>query len=100
MPRKLLRGQLRFSSLGETERMAVLLIAATLPLAGAFFLKEPSELLSAYPAAVGVMLIVNGALLLLADRFSGKKGRNGLSLGGAFGVGIFQLLATFPGISR
>lgn len=100
MPRKLLRGHLRFSSLGETERMAVLLIAATLPLAGAFFLKEPSELLSAYPVAVGVMLIVNGILLLLADRFSVKKGRDGLSLGGAFGVGIFQLLATFPGISR
>ena len=100
LTRKLFCGQFRFSSLNETERMAVLLITATVPLAGAFFLKNPSELLSAYPAAVGAMLIVNGVLLLLADRFAGKKEKTALSIKGAFGVGVFQLLATVPGISR
>ena len=100
MPRKLLRGRFRFLALNETERMAVLLIVATVPLAGAFFLKDASELLSAYPAAVGSLLIVNGILLLLADRFARKTSGGGLSIGGAFGVGVFQLFATFPGISR
>ena len=100
LPRKLWLVRFRLSLLSETERMAVLLIVATMPLAGAFFLKDSSELLSAYPAAVGAMLIVNGAMLLLADRFSGKKKREALSVRGALGVGLFQLMATVPGISR
>ena len=37
MPLKLVRGKFRFQRLNETERMALLLILATLPLAGAFF---------------------------------------------------------------
>jgi undecaprenyl-diphosphatase len=97
---KLLRGQYRFSLLNESERMAVLLVVATVPLAGAFFLKDSLEMLSAYPAAVGGMLIVNGILLLLADCFSAGKGRKALSVKGAFGIGLFQLLASLPGISR
>ena len=100
LPRKLFARKLRWSSMEEAEKMAVLLTLATVPLAGAFFLKEPSELLSAYPAAVGAMLIANGVLLLLADRFSGADGKRLLSRRGALGVGIFQLFASFPGISR
>ena len=98
--RKLLRGQFRLSLLNESERMAVLLVFATVPLAGAFLLKDSLEMLSAYPAVIGVMLMLNGALLLLADRFSAGKGRRALSVKGAFGVGLFQLFATVPGISR
>lgn len=100
MLRKLCGGHFRISSLNEAERMALLLIAATLPLAGAFFVKDCSEWLSAYPKAVGVLLIANGILLLTADRFSAKKGNRLLSVRGALGVGIFQLFATLPGISR
>ena len=73
---------------------------ATLPLAGAFFLKDHAEWLSAYPAAVGCLLILNGCLLRLSDRFAKKNAKGTLSVGGAMGVGIFQLFAAFPGISR
>ena len=100
LPRKLWHVRFRLSLLNESERMALLLCLATLPLAGAFFLKDKAELLSAYPAAVGCLLILNGFLLLLSDRFAKKKGKDALSVRGAVGVGVFQLFAAFPGISR
>ena len=100
MTDKLLHGRFRMGSLSETERMAVLLIVATIPLAGGFFLKDFSEYLSAYPSVIGAMLILNGILLWITDRFVGRKGKASLSVKGALGVGVFQLCATFPGISR
>ncbi|MBQ3489202.1 MAG: undecaprenyl-diphosphate phosphatase [Clostridia bacterium] len=100
MPYKLLRGKFRLGILTETERMALLLVLATLPLAGAFFVKDYSEWIAGSFRLVGTLLIANGVLLLLADRFSVMKGKDMLSPKGAIGVGLFQLLATVPGISR
>ena len=100
MGRKLLCGQFRLSTLSETERMTLLLIFATVPLAGGFFLKKTAERLCAFPVMIGLMLILNGFLLLLADRFSRKRGKGSLSAKGALGIGFFQLFATLPGISR
>ena len=100
MPVTLLKNGFRIGALHETERMALLLILATLPLLGAFFVKDYTELLSNYARAVGLLLIFNGLLLLISDRFSGKKKGALLSPAGAVGVGLFQLLATVPGISR
>lgn len=100
MPCKLMRGKLGMSALSETERMALLLVLATIPLAGGLFLKDFSECLSAYPRVVGAMLILNGVLLWATDRLANREGKDLLSAKGALGVGIFQLCATFPGISR
>ena len=100
MSRKAIGGHFRVSSLTETERMALLLIFATLPLAGALFLKDDLELIALYPRAVGALLVVNGILLLTADRFSAKRARKPLSVRGAVGIGFFQLFAVLPGISR
>jgi undecaprenyl-diphosphatase len=100
MPCKLMRGKLGISALSETERMALLLVLATIPLAGGLFLKDFSECLSAYPRVVGAMLILNGVLLWATDRLANREGKDLLSAKGALGVGIFQLCATFPGISR
>ena len=100
MPIKLLKGKFHLNLLNETERMALLLILATLPLAGAFFVKDDLEWIGGYARLVGLLLILNGFLLLIADRFSGKKKKTELSVKGAVGVGLFQLLATLPGISR
>ena len=100
MPVKLLKGRLRADALNETERMALLLVLATLPLAGAFFVKDDLEWIAGYARLVGLLLVLNGLLLLIADRFAKKKGETLLSCKGALGVGVFQLLATVPGISR
>ncbi len=99
-PYHLLRGKFRRNVLNETERMALLLILATLPLAGAFFVKDSLEWISESVRLIGALLVLNGLLLLIADRFSAKKGKTLLSPKGALGVGMFQLLATVPGISR
>lgn len=97
---KLLRGRLGKEAVSESERMALLLAVATAPMAAGLFLKEPLERLSAYPAVIGVALMLNGSLLLLSDRFSKRNGKALLSVWGAVGVGLFQLLAIVPGISR
>lgn len=100
MTDKLLHGRFRMGALSETERMALFLIVATIPLAGGFFLKDFSQILSAYPHVIAFMLILNGILLWMTDRFSSRKGKGSLSVKGALGIGFFQLCATFPGISR
>ena len=100
MPIKLRKGRFCINALNETERMALLLILATLPLAGAFFVKDDLEWIGGYAGLVGILLVLNGLLLLIADYFSGKKKGSSLSVNGALGVGLFQLLATVPGISR
>ena len=100
MPMKFLKSKFRVEALNESERMALLLIVATVPLLGAFFVKDRLEWIGGYVRLVGLLLVLNGLLLLAADRFPGKKNGALLSLKGAFGTGIFQLLATLPGISR
>ena len=100
MPVKLLKNGFRMKELNETERMAMLLVLATLPLLGAFFVRGYTELLSECARAIGLLLVFNGILLLISDRFSRKRKGASLSPAGAVGVGIFQLFATVPGISR
>lgn len=100
MTGKLFRGKFHFSTLKEMEKMAFLLVIATLPLAFSFFVKDAVEFLSGYARAVGLILILNGALLLIADRFSKKRGCALLTPMGAWGVGLFQLAALIPGLSR
>ena len=100
MPVKLLKSKFRVEALQEAERMALLLVIATLPLVGAFFVKDYLTWMIGYVRLIGGLLALNGLLLLIADRFSKKKGNSSLSLKGALGVGLFQLLATVPGISR
>lgn len=95
---KLFRGRFRFSSCTQAERMVLLLTVATVPLALALFLEDAVETVALYPRVVGLLLILNGAMLLLADGFKGK--RKDLSPKRAFGIGLFQLLAIAPGISR
>lgn len=97
---KVLRGKLRFSAYTETERMVVLLVAATLPMAAAIFLKDSVEMLALYPRVIGAILLINGILLLFADFFARRSGDVLLKPAGALGIGIFQLAAIVPGLSR
>lgn len=97
---KLFRGKFRYAALSEDEKTVLLLILATLPLAAAFFVKDAVEFLSGYARAVGIVLVLNGFLLLLADLFAKKRGERLLSPKGAFFVGLFQVMALVPGLSR
>lgn len=55
------------------------------------------------PEAVTLALVVGGAAILLVERVVSEKARNSLdalTLGQAFGIGVFQVLSLWPGTSR
>lgn len=96
---KLVRGKVR--ELSGTERLALTLVIATLPLVLAAFFGDAAEGISENVRAVGILLIINGVMLLCGDRI-GKRYKRAENIGaaGAVGTGLFQLVAVFPGISR
>lgn len=77
------------------------LIFATLPLVAALFIKDYVEVISSYYKVVGALLILNAAMLFFGDRIK-KEGREvgALERKDAFAIGIFQLFAILPGLSR
>ena len=65
-------------------------------------LNDTVESLVREPARVALMLCVGAAILWLADRWGTKTARDGLARpsAGALGIGVAQVLALVPGISR
>ena len=84
----------------SARRLLGLLAAASLPLAAAPFLSDRIGRLFRAPAAVGIMLLVTAALLTLADRTGGVKTEREAAVRDALTVGVFQLAALMPGLSR
>jgi undecaprenyl-diphosphatase len=78
------------------------LVVATVPGAiGGFLLEKKAETVFRSPVLIAVMLIVMGILLYWADRKSSKKiEMNKISFGTSIFVGISQVLAIIPGVSR
>ena len=102
-PKKLIKNRFRLDCLETNERLAVFTAAATVPTVAAALLGmgELSDTLALYPLAVGALLIINGVMLLIAD-FCKKQSVTAESVKyrHALGMGVFQALATVPGISR
>ena len=98
---KIFRGRFKWSTASPDERTAILLIIASAPLAAAVLIKAKVETLSAYPKFIGAMLALNGVMLILGGLIKprGKK-CDSLGVPGALGIGLFQLLACLPGLSR
>jgi len=65
---------------------------------GLFFEKELESLFNGNILLVGLMLVVTGALLFLADR--AKNTNKDVSFNNSFIIGISQAIAMVPGISR
>jgi undecaprenyl-diphosphatase len=64
-------------------------------------LSDKIESLVREPGPVAVMLCVGAAILLLADRWGSKvRDMDSMTFGGALGIGLAQVLALVPGISR
>lgn len=97
---KVLRGRFRFRDYTKNERFVLLVLIGTLPLALGIFVKDRVEQFASFPKLVGAVLLLNGALLLLSDTVQRKVKREELTPRGAFAVGIFQLFALMPGLSR
>lgn len=98
---KVIKGRFDPRAAEPDEKLVIRLVLGTLPLALAALVDDKIEALASYPRVVGAMLILNGAMLLIFGKI--KKGSlkcHEIGLSGALGVGLFQLAATVPGISR
>ncbi len=83
-------------------RLAWLIVVSAIPAAivGALFndfIEEHVRL----PGSVALLLVAGAAVLWLADRWGPQRhGLTGLSMPGAFAIGVAQAAALFPGVSR
>jgi undecaprenyl-diphosphatase len=82
-------------------KLVLLLIVGTIPagLAG-FFLDDLFEALFSAPRAVGITLLLTGAVLFLSSRLRGRRTLHELTITDAIVVGAAQGLAITPGLSR
>ena len=97
---KVFRGNFCFSSYKKEERLVLLLMLATLPLVLGVFIKDSIEWLASFPKVVGASLMLNACLLLLSDHFAGRGKKEEPTVRGAFLIGLFQMAALMPGLSR
>ena len=86
---------------GVKRRMIWFLIVATLPLIPAAFLNDYLDPLFYDTFFIGFALIATGFLLLAADRFGhGNKTEKAMTLSDALMIGLAQMIAVVPGLSR
>jgi undecaprenyl-diphosphatase len=78
------------------------LVAASVPGAmGGFLLEKKAETVFRSPTLIAMMLILMGIFLYWADRRSAKKiEMNNITFGTSILIGISQVLAIVPGVSR
>jgi undecaprenyl-diphosphatase len=86
----------------QNRRLGWLLVVATIPaVAVGPLLTDTIESHVRDAAAVALMLCVGAAIMWLADRWGTRQREmDSLSFPGAFGIGVAQVLALVPGISR
>ncbi len=84
-----------------TRRMILFLIFATLPLVFVAFFKDAVESLYANTFFIGFALVATGFLLFAADRWGhGNKNARSATIFDALVVGVSQMIAVVPGLSR
>ena len=86
----------------QDRKMAFLLVLATIPavLVGPIFESKFEELVRE-PARIAVMLCAGAAILWLADRWGARRREmDSLTFRESLGIGIAQVVALVPGISR
>jgi undecaprenyl-diphosphatase len=82
-------------------RMIGMMIISLLPLVAVIPFKSRVEEAFASPLSIGVSLLVTAVLLFLSDRFNkGAKTFETMTVKDALIIGLFQLCAVLPGLSR
>lgn len=98
---KVFRGNFKMKTYNENERLCVFFIIACIPMIPAAFLDNAVEALGTYTWAVGALLIVNAIILFVSDKMAkGTVTEANARPKNALIVGLCQLFAVIPGISR
>ena len=98
---KLFTGKFKFSNLNDGEKFFCLLFMALIPLLIGAVVEGCVEFLSGYLICVGILWIINGLIFLFAESRKPKEiGFDKITPFKALRVGLFQLFAILPGISR
>lgn len=99
--RKLFQKKFKMSDFTVGERFVILILIAVIPLVPAALLSGRIEFLMGYPFVVGIILIVNAAVLLISEKI-GKENKSleDVTPKNALVVGLFQFAAILPGLSR
>jgi len=89
----------------EARHFAVMLVLATIPgvVAGAVFADYVKRVLYYSPLVIGVSFILGGLVMIAVERMAhgaSIRSVDGVPMGTAVGVGLFQALAIVPGVSR
>ena len=86
---------------GPYSRVIVMLIISLLPLVAVVPFKSKIEASFESPVVIGAMLLLTAVLLFLADRFNkGNKTIQNMTAKDALIIGLFQMCAVMPGLSR
>jgi len=98
---KLLTGRIKQGT-DTGEKFVVCVVIATLPLIFAVFVSDYVELLSSNTKLVGGIMLINAAMLFLSDLIgrNNRKTTDDMKPRNALVVGLVQLLAIVPGLSR
>ena len=99
--KKLFKKNFRLADCTLGERFVILLFIAVLPLIPAAFLSGSIEVLMGYPFIIGIILILNAVMLYFSEKIGkGNKNLEDVKPTNALLVGIFQVVAILPGLSR
>ena len=99
--KKLFSGKFRLADCTLGERFVILLFIAVLPLIPAAFLEGSIEVLMGYPFIIGIILIFNAVMLFFSEKIGkGNKSLEDVKPTNALVVGLFQVIAILPGLSR
>lgn len=94
-------GKFKFKKANKYQLMDIFVIIATLPLILVIFVNDTIESKMTGLLPVGIMLLVTAGLLFIADHsVQGKKEIRDMTPVQALKIGLFQMIATLPGLSR
>lgn len=98
---KLISGNVKYKMLAANEKFVILVLIATAPLIVAAFLDKQIEFLASSTKVIGVLLIINALILFLSDKIiNGNRTAKNATPKNALFVGLTQIIAILPGISR
>lgn len=101
MTGQIFTGKFSFKKSNKYQLMDIYVLIATVPLIVVIFVKDAIETAMMGLLPVGIMLLVTAGLLFIADHsIEGKKTVDDMKPVHAFKIGLFQMAATVPGLSR